>query len=241
MISLKENECFENLEYNGLEIIQHKEGYRFTSDAVLLANMVKVYPNDKVVDLGTGSGIIAILIAAKTKVQKVVGVELQSRLADMAQRSVEHNNMQEKVEIINEPIQNIHKAIGASFDIVVSNPPYEKRGDKTNPSEIEICRQEYGITLNEVIESGAKLLRFGGTFYIINKAKRLAEMIYYMKDCSLEPKNIIMIQPKAEKNVDTVIVEAKKGAKPSLIIPKPFILYNEDGSFTDRAKEIYGK
>lgn len=241
MTYLKENELYEDLEYKGLEIIQHKDGYRFTSDAVLLANTVRALPDDKVVDLGTGSGIIAILIAAKTRIKEVIGIEIQQRLADMAERSVKHNKLESRVKIVNSPMQNIHKEIGSDYDIVVTNPPYEKANGKENPSENEICRQEYSVTLEEVILNASKLLKFGGLFYIINKAKRLAEMIYYMKQNNLEPKKITLIQPKADKAVDTVIVECKKGAKPSLVIPKPFILYNADGSLTDEGKEIYGK
>lgn len=241
MIELKENECLEDLECNGLEIIQDKNGYRFTSDAVLLANFINALPASRVVDLGTGSGIISILIASKTKAKLVVGVEIQQRLAEMAARSVAHNNLTEKINIINKPMQNIHKEIGNDFDIVVTNPPYEKAQTKANPTETEICRQEYLVSLSEVIQTASKLLKFGGMFYIINKARRLADMIYFMRSNDVEPKKITMIQPKANKDVDTVIVEAKKGGKPSLVVPKPFIVYNDDGSFTEQARRIYGK
>lgn len=241
MVELLENESLEDLEYKGLRIIQHKKGYRFTSDAVILANMVKVPPNARVVDLGTGSAVIAIIIAKKTKTKQVIGIELQERLCNMARRSVIYNNLSSKIKIINKPIQNINKEIGEGFDIVVSNPPYAKIDKKEFPTEIDICRREYMVSLKEVIENGAKLLKFGGVFYIINKAARLAEMIYEMKQNGIEPKNITMIQPKENKAVDTVIVEAKKGAKPYLTIPKPFVLYDIDGQLTDEAKVLYGK
>lgn len=235
---LKENEKLESLDCNGLEIIQHTEGYRFTSDSVLLANMVKAMPHHRVVDLGTGSGIIAILIASKKQPKEVIGVEIQPRLADMATRSVIYNKLEDKITIINKPMQNIDKEIGNNFDIVVCNPPYEK-ATKKEPAESDICRYEHCVTLEEVIATAEKLLKYGGTFYIINRAKRLAEIIYYMKQKKLEPKKIVMIQPKASKAIDTVIVEGKKGGKPSVLVPKPFVLYNEDGSLTEEARRIY--
>ncbi len=241
MIKLLEDECFEDLEYQGLKIIQHKKGYRFTSDAVLLANTVKVLPNSNIVDLGTGSGIIAILIAKKTKAKQIIGVEIQNRLYDMARRSVIYNNLGDRIKLINKPIQNIYREIGNNFDIVVCNPPYQKADCNKQPTEIEICRQEYLITLGEVIENGGKLLKFGGMFYLIIKSTRLAETIYLMKQNNVEPKKLTMVQPKANKAIDTVIIEAKKGARPYLIIPKPLVVYNDDGTLTDVAKELYGK
>lgn len=238
---VKENERLEDLEYKGLKIIQSKTGYCFTSDSVLLANLVKANKNQRIIDLGTGSGVIAILLAAKTDAKRVIGIEIQERLANMAKRSVEYNSMQEKVEIINKPMQNIAKEIGQDFDIVVSNPPYEKVQLKENPSEIDICKYEYKISLQEVVETANSLLKFGGKFYIINKAKRLADIIYFMKQKGIEPKKITMIQPKSKKDIDTIIVEGKKGGKPDLLLPKPFIIYRDDNSFTEEARRLYNK
>ncbi|MDD4316781.1 MAG: methyltransferase [Clostridia bacterium] len=238
---LKDNEKFEDLEYNGLEIIQHKDGYRFTSDAVLLANSVKVLPGQRVVDLGTGSGIIAIIIAAKTRAKLVYGVEIQSRLADMAQRSAEHNGLTDRIKIVNCPMQQADKLIGSGFDVVVCNPPYEKALDTDTPTEKDICKREQLVSLEQVIASAQTLLKFGGTFYIINKAKRLAEIIYYMKQKGIEPKKITLIQPKADKDIDTAIIEGKKGGKPSLTVPRPLVVYREDGGLTDEARRLYGK
>lgn len=237
---LKENEQFEDLEYNGLEIIQNKEGYRFTSDAVLLANCVKALPKHRVVDLGTGSGIIAIIIAAKTKAQQVFGIEIQPQLADMAQRSVAHNAMTDRITIINCPMQQAKEKIGGGFDVVVCNPPYEK-ATCVSSAEKDICKSEQLVTLEEVIATATSLLKFGGVFYVINKAKRLAEIIYEMKQKGIEPKKITLIQPKADKDIDTVIVEGKKGAKPSLVVPKPLVVYGEDGEYTAEVRRMYNK
>lgn len=237
---LKENEQFEDLEYNGLEIIQNRAGYRFTSDAVLLANYVKALPKHRVVDLGTGSGIIAILVAAKTKAKQVIGIEIQPQLADMAQRSVAHNGMSDRITIFNCPMQSAEEKIGGGFDIAVCNPPYEKAA-RASLTEKDICKSEQLVTLEEVVSSAATLLKFGGVFYIINKAKRLAEIIFEMKQKGIEPKKITLIQPKADKDFDTVIVEGKKGAKPSLVVTKPLIVYGEDGQYTAEVRRIYNK
>lgn len=237
---LKENEQFEDLEYNGLEIIQNREGYRFTSDAILLANCVKALPKHKVADLGTGSGIIAILIAAKTRAKHVFGIEIQPQLADMAQRSVIHNGLSDRITIINCPMQSAREQIGGGFDIAVCNPPYEKAGC-ASLTEKDICKSEQLVKLEEVVASAVSLLKFGGVFYIINKAKRLAEIIYEMKQKGIEPKKITLIQPKADKDIDTVIVEGKKGAKPSLVVPKPLVIYGEDGQYTAEVRRMYNK
>lgn len=238
---LKENERLDDLEYKSLFIIQNKDGYCFTSDSVLLANSVRVLPKQRVVDLGTGSGVIALLLAGKTKAEKIYGIEIQKSLADMAERSVFYNKLQERVEIINDKMQGIHKKIGSNFDVVVTNPPYERAPEKPEFSEQDICKCECTVTLEEVTESASKLLKHGGLFYMVNKAKRLAEMMYLMKKYNIEPKRLIFVQPKASKEPDTVIVEAKKGGKPHLTVEKPLIVYNEDGSMTEEARRIYGK
>ena len=238
---LKKDERYEDLQINDLKIMQSVSGYRFTSDAVLLANIARALPGQKVVDLGAGSGIVSILMAAKTKASKIVGVEIQNRLADMAKRSVEYNNLGDRIEIVNKPMQTVHKEIGSNFDVAVSNPPYEIATKKESINELDICRQEVKVTLEEVILSAKMLLRFGGNFFMINKVKRLADTIYLLKHNDLEPKKLTMIYPKASKDADTFIVEAKKGAKPSMIVPSPFILYNEDGTMTENTRRIYGK
>lgn len=238
---LKENERLDDLECKSLFIIQKENGYRFTSDSVILANSTRVTAGDRVVDLGTGSGVIAILLAGKTKAKEIIGVEIQESLADMASRSVEYNGLSDRVRIVNVPMQKADKVIGGGFDVVVTNPPYGRPLKTEGITEEDICKREYAVSLEEVVETADKLLKYGGLFYMINKASRLAEMTYYMKKRNLEPKKLLLIQPKADKDVDTVIIEAKKGAKPSLVVPKPFVVYESDGSFTEEARRMYGK
>ena len=231
----------DDLEYKGLMIIQDPDGYCFTSDSVLLANLSEVKRNDTVVDIGTGSGIVAILIAAKFSPKKVIGVEIQPRLAEMACRSVDFNELSDLVEIRNIAAQGCEKIIGNNFDVVVSNPPYDRPVKGAEEGEKEICKTEIKLTVDETVNAAAKLLKFGGKFFIVVRASRLTDVISAMRHNKIEPKKLYLVQPKASKDVDTVIIAGKKGGRPALIVPKPIVIYNEDGSMTDQAKKLYNK
>ena len=242
--NLKAGERLDDLEYGGFKIIQNPSLYCFTSDAVLLANMCKVGSKDTVVDLGTGSGIIATIIATKFNPKKVYGIEIQECLYDMAKRSVELNELTDKIEIINAPMQDAPKLLGKeSVTRVVCNPPYQKLGNGVTQEkdELAICRHEIKVTLEEIVNVARDLLKFGGKFYIVHQAKRLSELIYLLEKNNLKVKQINMIQPKASKNVDTVIVEAVKGGNDGLIIPPPIIVNNDDNSITEKVKGFYRK
>ncbi len=238
---LLENERLDDLEFNDLHVIQDKSGYCFTSDSVLLANIARVKKTDKVVDLGTGSGVIAILIAGKNPGCKVVGVELQTRLSEMATRSVIGNELDNYVEIKNQDIRTFASDNVGKFDVVVSNPPYDYAINKESYTEIEICKSEAMIKVDEVVESAGKLLKYGGLFYMINKSRRLADVIVSMRNNNIEPKKIHFIQPKIGKEIDTFVVEGKKGGKPSLVIPEPIIVYDENGDYNDFCRRLYNK
>lgn len=239
---LLENERLDDLEYKNLKIIQNPQGYCFTSDSILLANLATgIKKGDKVADLGTGSGVIALLIAEKYMPSQIFGIEIQKRLAEMAERSVIYNSLQDIIKIINKPMQGINKEIDNNFDVVISNPPYDKVTDKTRTSEIDICKTEISVTAEEVIQTASSILRFGGLFYMINKSRRLTDIIFTMRKNNIEPKKIFFIQPKFDKDIDTFIVEGKKGGKSGMVIPKPIIVYNNDGSFTDFSRRIYNK
>lgn len=235
------SERLETLEFDDLYIIQDKSGYCFTSDSVLISNLCNVKKTDKVVDLGAGSGVIAILIAGKHKGCKVVGVEIQSRLADMAKRSVTGNSLDDCVTIVNADMRKATELIGDGYDVVVSNPPYERLSPKESYSEIEICKSEVCVNIDEVIITASKLLKFGGLFYMINKARRLTDCLTGMRNNGIEPKKIYLIQPKKDKDIDTFIVEGKRGGKPGLVVPKPIIVYEDNGEYTDFCRRLYNK
>lgn len=215
-MELKENERLDDLQLNGLYIIQNPNEYCFTSDAVLLANAVKMKKGQKVCDLGTGSGIIPILITAKNEGTTAVGIELQAYQVDMATRSVKCNGLEDKVRIIEGDIKEGRKLLGSGvFDVVVSNPPYwvVGTGDMKEYSGIASARFEVTITLEEIIKTASEIVKFGGKVYIINKADRLAEMICLMNKYKIEPKKITNIFRKENSPADTVIVEGVLGGK----------------------------
>ncbi len=215
-MELKENERLDDLQLNGLYIIQNPNEYCFTSDAVLLANAVKMKKGQKVCDLGTGSGIIPILITAKNSGTTAVGVELQEYQVDMATRSVLHNGMQDRVQIIHGDIRDGRKLLGSGvFDVVVSNPPYGILGTGDMKESSGIARSRYEITVNleQIIRTASEIVKFGGKVYIINKAERLAEMICLMNKYRIEPKKITNVYRKENFPADTVIVEGVLGGK----------------------------
>jgi len=233
----------DDLECSGLKIIQDKRGYTFTMDAVLLANFVKAKPSDRIVDIGTGSGVIAILLSGKTQAKEIVGIELQERLYNMASRSVLLNNIGNRVKLINCDMRIAHLETGTGvFDVAVMNPPYMPyEGNVEDAKEIDICRREVSITLKESLESAARLLKFGGILYIILKGERLADLICAMRSSGIEPKKITPIQPAPHKNIDTIIVEGKKDGKSGMIFNKQLTILDEDGNYKEEARRFYNK
>ena len=212
---LKENERLDDLQYNDMYIIQDPNGYCFTSDAVILANNATVKKGDRVCDLGTGSGIIPILITAKNDIREAIGLELIDRQVDMATRSVEYNHLEGKIKIVHGDIKEADKLFGAGvFDLVVSNPPYGivGTGEMKQDSWIARSRYEITVTLDEVIKSASKIVKYGGRVAIINKAERLAEMTNLMIKYGIEPKKLINIFRKGDL-ADTVILEGVRGGK----------------------------
>ncbi len=239
---LQDNERLDDLEYKGLRIIQHPDGYCFTSDSVLLVNLAKMKKGSRLCDLCTGSGVIALLAAAKYDLGKVVGVELQPRLADMARRSVLYNGLKDVVDIENIPVQGAEKSLGyGAFDYVTVNPPYGFIEKKEVYSEEEICKYEAKLTLEEVVSTASNLLKYGGTFFMVHKAPRLTDALCLMRREKIEPKKLFLIQPKASKNIDAFVVVGKKGGKSHLLVPPPVVVYEEDGRYTETARRFYNK
>lgn len=214
---LKPNERLDDLQFNNLFIIQNPDLYCFTSDAVELCNFVKCGVKDRIVDLCSGSGIIGILAQAKTKAKQVYLVEIQESLADMSRRSVEYNKLT-NVEVVNAPLQNIHKQIGDGFEVVVCNPPYKitNGGELSEKPEIAMCKHEITVTLEEIVCEASKLLKFGGKFYTVNKEERLTDLFCLMRKYNIEPK--VLKLRHSTKGANIILVEGKKGAKSGLKI-----------------------
>lgn len=219
-IELKSNERLDDLQFNNLFIIQEKDGYCFTSDAVALANFVKLKKNSKLVDLCSGSGVIGILAHAKNNLSKTILVEIQKNLADMSSRSLKYNNLEEEILVVNKKLQGISTELGNGvFDAVVCNPPYKKSGTASLINEketIAIARHELTVTLEEIISEASKLLKYGGDFYIINKEERLTDIMVSCRNFGLEPK-VLKILP-SKKGANVIMLKAKKGGNSGLVI-----------------------
>lgn len=216
----------EDLDCCGLKILQDSELYCFTSDSVILANYVKANSKDVVVDLCSGSGIIAILLTAKTKAKKIIAVELQDNMAHLAQENIKLNNLEDKVEIKNISLQQAPKILGKeSCTVVVCNPPYTKNPCYVNESEtIAIARHELKMTLEELIKSVSELLKFGGKFYFVHRAERLTEILSLLNKYKVPAKELSFIYPKHNNVAYLVMIQASKGGKSELKVLHP--IYN---------------
>mgnify|MGYP002707978429 CR=1 FL=1 len=242
---LKENERIDDLEYKNLKIIQNKEGFCFGIDSVIISDFAKDIKNNSMgADLGTGTGIISILLSSKTKLKKIYGIEIQSDVADMAKRSVKLNSLEERIEIINSNIKNIENSISReSLDFIVTNPPYKKlETGKINENKYKfISRHEYSANLEDFIKITKFLLKDKGALYMVHRPERLADIIELMRKYKIEPKKIRFVHSNINKEANLVLVKAIKNAKPFLKIEKPLIIYDEKGQYTDEIYEIYNK
>ena len=244
-IELKENERIDDLELQNLKIIQNKNGFCFGMDSVLLSDFAKqIKHGSKIVDLGTGTGILPILLSAKTMNTKIVGVEIQEEVANMATRSVKLNNLQNQLEIICENIKNLkNKYEQGSFDAIVTNPPYKKKGTgKINEKEAKIIsRHEITATLHDFIETAKYLLKDQGELYLVHRPERLVDIIAELRSQKLEPKILRLVQPTIEKAQNLVLIKAVKNAKPFLTVQEPLTVYELNGEYTKEILKIYQK
>ena len=244
-MDLKENERIDDLEYKGLKIIQNKDGFCFGVDSVLLSDYAKnIKKNSKVIDIGTGTGIISILLCEKTKLSKIYGIEIQEDVAEMASRSSKLNNLQDKFEVINKNIKDIFDILNPhEYDVVVTNPPYKKvnTGVKSIENKQLISRHEVECTLEDIIEKSSKLLKDLGEFYMVHRAERLVDIMCLLRKYKLEPKNIRFVHSKENEKPNLILVRAVRAAKEFLKIDKPLIIYKENGEYTDEILEIYDK
>ena len=244
-MNLKENERIDDLEFKGLKIIQNKSGFCFGIDSVLLSDFAKnIRNNAKVIDLGTGTGIINLLLSGKTKASEFVGVEIQEEVAEMATRSVELNNLEGKIKILNENILNLKEVYKPkSFDAVVTNPPYKKANTGLTNEENKklISRHEITASLKDFIQISAYLLKDYGEFYMVHRPDRLVDIFQFMREEKIEPKLVRFVYPKANKKTNLVLIKGVKNGKPFLEYDNNLIVYNEDGSYTDEILRIYNK
>ncbi len=244
-MKLKENERIDDLEFKGLKIIQNKNGFCFGIDSVILSDFAKnVKPNSNIMDLGTGTGILPILLSAKTEAKKIWGIEIQEDVANMAKRSVLLNKLEEKIEIINENILNLESKFEKnSIDVIVTNPPYKKKGTGViNEKESKlIARHEITASLEDFIEISSKLLKYKGEIFMVHRPERLVDILYLMRNKKIEPKNIRFVYANKESKPKLILVRGVKNAKEFLKVEKNLYIYNEDGNYSDEILKIYNK
>ena len=244
-MELEEDERIDDLEFKGLKIIQNKNEFCFGIDSILLTDFAKkIKKNSKVIDLGTGTGIISILLAEKTELKSIIGIEIQEKMAKMAMRSVNLNNLEEKVKIINEDIKSLKNIFeGETFDAVVTNPPYKKENtglQNKNKGKL-ISRHEIKCNLEDIIRTAFYLLKNSGEFYMVHRPERLIDIAYYMRKYNIEPKIIKFVHPKKDKAPNLILVKGIKNAKPFLKIEEPLYVYNEKEEYSEEIMKIYNK
>ncbi|MDE7063007.1 MAG: tRNA1(Val) (adenine(37)-N6)-methyltransferase [Lachnospiraceae bacterium] len=240
---LKPGERIDELHRNGYRIIQDRNRFCFGMDAVLLSGFTYVNPGEKALDLGTGTGIIPILLEAKTRGEHFTGLEIQEDSADMARRSVALNGLQEKIDIVTGDIKDASAILGASsFDVVTTNPPYMigQHGLQNADEAKAIARHEILCTLEDVVRESARLLKPQGHFFMVHRPFRLAEIICVMRDHGLEPKRMKFVHPFVDREPNMVLVEGVRGGRSRMTVEKPLIVYRQQGVYTDEIYDIYG-
>ena len=242
-VELLENERLDELHRNGYYIIQNPKKFCFGMDAVLLSGFARVKKQEMALDLGTGTGIIPILLEAKTQGAHFTGLEIQPESADMARRSVAYNHLEDKINIEIGDIKDASRQFGASsFHVVTANPPYMTgQHGLTNPNEAKaIARHEILCRLEDVIRESARILKPQGHFFMVHRPFRLAEIMVLMHQYGLEPKRMQLVYPFIDKEPNMVLLEGLRGGNPRITVEKPLIVYREPGIYTDEIYDIYG-
>ena len=235
-VELLENERLDELHRNGYYIIQNPKKFCFGMDAVLLSGFARVKKQETALDLGTGTGIIPILLEAKTQGLHFTGLEIQPESADMARRSVAYNHLEDKINIEIGDIKDASRIFGASsFHVVTTNPPYMTgQHGLTNPNEAKaIARHEILCCLEDVIRESARILKPQGRFYMVHRPFRLTEIMVLMHQYGLEPKRMQLVYPFKDKEPNMVLLEGLRGGNPRITIEKPLIVYRKPGVYTD--------
>ena len=237
-----ENERLDELHRNGYYIIQDPARFCFGMDAVLLSGFARARRGERVLDLGTGTGIIPILMEAKTEAEDFTALEIQEESADMARRSVLYNHLEEKIRVVTGDIKDASGIFGASsFDIVTTNPPYMigQHGIQNPYMAKAIARHEILCTLEDVVSQAANVLKDRGRFFMVHRPFRLAEIFQVLMKYKLEPKRMQLVYPYVNKEPNMVLIEARKGCNSRISVEPPLIVYEKPGTYTKEILEIY--
>lgn len=236
------HERVDDLQRNGYRIIQNPDWFCFGMDAVLLSAFAMVKDGERALDLGTGTGVIPILLEARTKGHHFTGLEIQEPVAEMACRSVQLNHLEEKVSIVHGDIKEASSIFGrASFDIITCNPPYmDNQHGLQNPSEPKaIARHELLCTFGDVAREAAACLRPGGRFYLVHRPRRLMDLLTTLREYRLEPKRMRFVHSYTDREANMVLIEAFRGGGVQMHIEPPLIIYRDTNVYTDEVKNLY--
>ena len=242
MNNLKPEERLDDLQIKGYEIIQSPGRFCFGMDAVLLSSYAKVRKRELALDLGTGTGILPILLEAKNEGEHYPGLEIQEESADMARRSVSHNGLEDKIDIVTGDIKEASGIFGAaSFHVITTNPPYMigEHGLKNENEALYIARHEALCTLDDILRESARLLKPKGRFYMVHRPFRLPEILAKMSAYGIEPKRMRLVYPHIDKEPNMVLLEGLRGGRPRMQVEPPLIVYRKDGEYTEELLEIY--
>lgn len=244
-IKLDENEKIEDLQFKNLKIIQNKKGFCFGIDSILLSDFAKQIKKDsKVIDLGTGTGIIATLLCGKTELKEIIGIEKQREVYEMAQKSIQLNQLENKFKIIYEDIKNLDKILEKNtFDAIVTNPPYKKKdtGIINEEEKKIISRHETTATLEDFIKVAKDLLKDKGEFYMVHRPDRLVDILSLMRNYKIEPKILRFVYSNEKCEPKLILIKGIKNAKPFLKVEKNLYIYDKSGNYTQEINEIYHK
>lgn len=239
---IREGERLDDLQIKGYKIIQNPESFCFGMDAVLLSSFAKVKPCEKALDLGTGTGILPILLCAKNEGSHYTGLEIQKESVSLARRSVKYNGLEDKIDIVEGDIKEASKIFGAaSFQAITVNPPYMigEHGLKNENEALYIARHEVLCTLEDILRESARLLTPKGRFYMVHRPFRLPEILAKMSAYRIEPKRMRLVHPFVDKEPNMVLIEGLRGGNPRMKVEPPLLVYQKGGSYTEEVLRIY--
>lgn len=239
---LHKGEKIDRLGYQGLRIIQNPTKFKFTIDAFLLAEFIDPKPRQEVCDLGTGGGVIPLLVAGQNEVRRVYGIEIQSELVDMAVRSVSLNNLDEKVVIIEGDLRVLPPSLDPnSFDFVTANPPFypPEKGVLSGNNALALAKFEISCTLEDVVRAASRLVKGNGKVALIYPSERMPELLANLSRFHLTPKKIRFIHPQSSVKSNLLLVEARPSAKSGIEVLPPLFVYNDNGEYTKEMNQIF--
>ena len=234
-----EDETLEDLPSVNCKIIQKKKGFRFTVDSILLVNFLKLKKNTNLLDIGTGTGIMPLLLCRKEEINLITAVEIETEIAKMFEKTIEINSLESKIKLINTDIKNYKEE---PFDMIISNPPYMKLNEGyVSPHDYRAgARHEVNLDLKELLINGKRLLKNGGSFNLVYRTNRFMEVLDEAKMLNLNVKRIRFIYSKPNQSSDLFMIEMIKGFKCACVVEEPLYIYNEHGEYTEELKKYYG-